>query len=1571
MIILRAIIKDKFSIQLFVILVTCWLINSHGSIIRADDLRAYPTSVVFKETEGNASGTQRSIYLFTTSGAGMNWTLSKNASWITTNLTAGVTESVLKIGVTTSSLMNGIYTGNVVVQSSQSTAAPIVISVTLILNPNVPVTITPWKNDYDGAMSVSVDDSQGSGFDALVANGFTGTYFLQGNTPPSFSATYFNAGMELGSHTIHHYCDPVSDSELRTSEIEPSISAICTKTPEPCKDLISMAWPCGETNYREQSVVADYFLSARGYNHNLLEDATPEDFMDLKSYNSHEHTPYPPSDLKTVVDLAVSQKKWFNLVLHTQSNDDGATAYAKSKSIWVAPIGTIIKYIVQRDRFILTDYIESTVSIKFNVSRLAIPSSAYKNFEDAFGSNDLITMQIDVDDSKTVDNVYINGMATSYQKKLINGNLVLLTDVKLESAATSEVEVSYVNKGIGLSISGITANNKVYDGTTSANLNIGNAVLVGVLTGDDVTLETTGAAGTFTNKNVGTGKTVITSGFALAGADAAKYYLTQPAISADITSVGLTITGTTANNKIYDRTTTATLNTGSSTLSGILSGDFVTLIKTGASGTFASRNAGSSKTVAVSGFTLSGADAGNYTLAQPSLTANITPAALTVSGVTANDKVYDGNTAAAINTGSAILVGVIAVDAVTLVTAGASGNFDNPLAGTSKIVYTSGFTITGTDSGNYTLTQPTATASIIGIKLTVTGVTANNKVYNGTTVAVLNTGSAALSGVIAGDVVTLVKTGATGTFNNKNAGTSKTVTASGFTLSGADAGKYSVTQPTTTANITSASLSISGVTVNNKVYNGTTAATLNTGGAVLNGIVTGDVVNLVVTGATGTFNSKTAGTAKTVTISGFTISGTDSGNYTLTQPAATANITAASLTITGVTAGSKVYDASTAATLSTAGAVLTGAIAGDEVILVTSGASGTFTNKAVGAGKTVSTTGFTLSGADASNYSLVQPSLTANITAAVLTVSGVRANNKVYNGTTSTSVNGTNASLSGVIGGDVVTLVFSGASGTFVNKNTGTSKAVTITGITLGGADGNNYTLTQPTATADITVAPVTVSGVIANNKIYDGTTAATLNTSGSTLSVKYGTDDVNIILLNASGTFSDKNVGTGKLVTTSGFVINGTDAGNYSLSQPSLAASILPRTLTVTANNLFKPYKTALTFTGDEYTYEGLLAGDILSSFTLSSPGAKQSSPVGEYVITISGGSIPNYSIIYVSGTLSVGKYILTARADDKTKTYGAQNPALSITYSGFVNGDAPAVLDELPSASTKAKETSDPGIYPITLSGGADDTYDIKFENGNLEISKALLTVTADSKSKVYGDANPELTVSYSGFMLEEDQRVLDKLPVAESDVTENSDAGEYKITVSGAADNDYAFIYNEGTFTVNKEDQVISFDNIPASLRMTQEVNLDAQASSGLPVDFRLSDPKKARLNGNVLELVADGNLVVTAVQMGDRNHNPAKDVSKTIDVLPTFDNISSLFTPNADGMNDYWYIPQLEEYGNIQVTVYNRFGQPVYESDSYKNDWDGTWKGKPLPSAAYYYIIKSSLKGFIKGVVNIVR
>jgi len=113
------------------------------------------------------------------------------------------------------------------------------------------------------------------------------------------------------------------------------------------------------------------------------------------------------------------------------------------------------------------------------------------------------------------------------------------------------------------------------------------------------------------------------------------------------------------------------------------------------------------------------------------------------------------------------------------------------------------------------------------------------------------------------------------------------------------------------------------------------------------------------------------------------------------------------------------------------------------------------------------------------------------------------------------------------------------------------------------------------------------------------------------------------------------------------------------------------------------------------------------------------------------------------------------------------------------------------------------------------------------------------------------------------------------------------------------------------------------------------------------------------------------MITAIQGGNNNWNPAVNITQSIVTLPTFDNIRSLFTPNNDGMNDYWYIPDIEQYGTISVQIYNRFGKLLYKSSAYKNDWDGTYNGTPLPEAAYYYIIKSSEKGLIKGVVNIVR
>jgi len=411
-----------------------------------DQLAANPRSLVFNGIVGHAINNSRSVFVSTIEGNFIDWSLTKNSSWLTPSVTGGTTDGSFSVSVNTSGLPAGVYYDNITIESSSSSANPVTIPVSLIINPNVPVSAAVWKDDRYGAMSVSVDDGYSSAYDALQANGFKGTYFYNGTTPPSYYTTFFNAGMELGSHTVNHPCGYVADNVMRTQEIEPNIAAICANTPQPCSSLISFAWPCGTTTLRRQSITADYFLSARGYNKNQLEDPTPANFMDLNSYNSHEHTPYPPSDLKTVVDLAVSERKWFNMVLHGSTNDDGAINYAATRNIWVASIGTVIKYIIQRDRLILSDYSSGADQIAFNVSRLAFPSTPYKNFEAAFLSSDVTTIRIDIEDSRTIENVLVAGSVNPYQIENVSGNLFLLTNVRLEPSVNKLVEVRYVSE---------------------------------------------------------------------------------------------------------------------------------------------------------------------------------------------------------------------------------------------------------------------------------------------------------------------------------------------------------------------------------------------------------------------------------------------------------------------------------------------------------------------------------------------------------------------------------------------------------------------------------------------------------------------------------------------------------------------------------------------------------------------------------------------------------------------------------------------------------------------------------------------------------------------------------------------------------------------------------------------------------------------------------------------------------------------------------------------------------------------------------------------------------------------
>ncbi|MCA6215646.1 filamentous hemagglutinin N-terminal domain-containing protein [Ideonella sp. B7] len=422
----------------------------------------------------------------------------------------------------------------------------------------------------------------------------------------------------------------------------------------------------------------------------------------------------------------------------------------------------------------------------------------------------------------------------------------------------------------------VTADNKVYDGTTTAS--VGGGLLAGVVSGDSVATRLTGQ---FDNKNAGTGKTVSVD-LGLTGADAANYVLASSTASttADITAKTVTAGAVSAANKVYDGTTAAAVSGGA--LSGLMAGDTVS---TTLAGQFDDKNAGTGKTVNV-GLGLSGADAANYVLASStaSTTADITPKTVTAS-VTANGKVYDGTTAATLSGLS--LDGVLASDADQVAVNEASASFADKNAGTGKTVTVNGLTLTGAEAGNYALatTSTTAQADITAKTISAGAVSAADKVYDGNTVASVSGG--ALSGIAAGDNVS---TTLAGSFDTKNAGTGKTVSVD-LGLTGADATNYVLASNTasTTADITPKTVSAGTVTVATKTYDGNTTAHVS--GGTVSGLVDGDTVDVTLSG---TYDSATAGTGKAVTVT-LGLTGSDAANYQLdpAQTTVSGDITAA------------------------------------------------------------------------------------------------------------------------------------------------------------------------------------------------------------------------------------------------------------------------------------------------------------------------------------------------------------------------------------------------------------------------------------------------------------------------------------------------------------------------------------------------------------------------------------------------------------------------------------------------------------------------------------------------------
>ena len=509
----------------------------------------------------------------------------------------------------------------------------------------------------------------------------------------------------------------------------------------------------------------------------------------------------------------------------------------------------------------------------------------------------------------------------------------------------------------------------------------------------------------------------------------------------------------------------------------------------------------------------------------------------------------------------------------------------------------------------------------------------------------------------------------------------------------------------------------------------------------------------------------------------------------------------------------------------------------------------------------------TPSGLTATNYNIIfyPGTLTVNQKEVGLTWSNYAG--LVYNG----SAQKPTCELTGIVNDDDVSVSVAGEQ---TNAGTGYEATASLTGEKVG-----NYKLPTPaTKTFDIAKKTVTVtSGITANNKEYDGTTTATLVCSSAIIDGKLEGDKLTVAA--ATGTFADKNVGEGKIVTITGFTMGGTSGGNYKAAdtgnQTSTTANITQRVATLTwgtaaftynataqaptatvsnaaeGDNVTVTVNGAQTNVGENYTATAIALSDanyklpaegLTCTFTISSatltveamPQTKvygdadpaltysvsgfqgsetaivmtgalaraEGNDVGDYNITQGTLGAPNYTISFTGAKFTITKATLAITADDKTKIYGAADPKLTYTVTGLKYEDT----KELVSGALARATGEQVGVYAINQGSlTASNNYTISFTGANLTITKTGLTITANNNSITYGEAPAGSGVTYSGFVEGDDENKLDVSTLDyDYSYTQFGDVGnDYTIMPKGLTSENYDITFVAGTLTVDPKE------------------------------------------------------------------------------------------------------------------------------------------------------------------------
>ena len=386
-----------------------------------------------------------------------------------------------------------------------------------------------------------------------------------------------------------------------------------------------------------------------------------------------------------------------------------------------------------------------------------------------------------------------------------------------------------------------------------------------------------------------------------------------------------------------------------------------------------------------------------------------------------------------------------------------------------------------------------------------------------------------------------------------------------------------------------------------------------------------------------------------------------------------------------------------------------------------------------------------------------------------------------------------------------------------------------FTGTLLGFLAGDGVTATYGRTSGEtVAGSPYTISaslspaGVLGNYNITYNTADFTIEKKDASVtpnpaSKTYGEVDPALTgalagFLTGDGVTAIYSRTSGEMVAGSPYTISAilTPAGvlgNYNITYYTADFTISKRSATVTADDKNKTYGDAnpvLTA-----TVTGTVNGDVLN-YTLATT-AVQFSNVNNYPITVTLGSNPNYDITPTDGTLTINRRAATVTADDKSKTYGDANPSFTATVTGTVNGD---VLNY--TLATTAVQFSNVAGYPITVTLGSNPNYDVTPHNGTLTVNKRQLDITANSRSKTYGDS---LTFAGTEFMTGSGQLVSSDavtsvmLTSTGAAATATVAGSPYAITPSGAVGmglSNYTITYHDGQLSVNPKGLDITANN-----------------------------------------------------------------------------------------------------------------------------------------------------------------